>query len=318
MRWQPPAPTVAVEPSSSTPGAARDAPSGGAAAWLHRAEHDLSESLGRLGHALQASWAALRKQVDELRTAPADRLVQLIRESRASTSARDTLHALDEAVGHSPGTPIDPLRLLFGVGELPPRVALSDGLQSFLRKAVEENGAGTEIYVTGHSKGGALSPTLALWLADTQGREVAPDEQWDPGRNATVHAYSFAGPTAGNGAFVRHSNAVIGPRCHRIANRLDIVPHAWARADLEAIPTLYGAPVLPIPFLAELASQVAREYAPLDYQHVGNDVTVLPGVLNPDKRLFLDQMVYQHLDGYFQQMGLGDEMNTATFFRLPG
>jgi hypothetical protein len=33
---------------------------------------------------------------------------------------------------------------------------------------------------------------------------------------------------------------------------------------------------------------------------------------NPDKRLFLDQMIYQHLDGYFQQMGLADEMNMST------
>jgi hypothetical protein len=70
--------------------------------------------------------------------------------------------------------------------------------------------------------------------------------------------------------------------------------------------------------LGEFAGQVARDYAPLDYQHVGTDVTVLPGTLDPDKPAFLDQMIYQHLDGYFEQMGLRDEMNTSTFFGPPG
>jgi hypothetical protein len=314
LRWEPLAPTVTTGLTTSIFERIRGELGGVATALLRHLETDVSEPLRRVSSALQTKLATLSAIATQLATAPADRVVQLIRERRASQSARDTLQLLDEAFDHLRETRIDPLRLLLGGSEVRRLFASGVGLQSFLRAAVQESGAGTEIYVTGHSKGGALSSTLALWLADTQGRDVAKDDQWDPDRKATVHAYSFAGPTAGNGAFVRHSNAVIGPRCHRIANNLDVVPHAWARTDLEAIATLYPSPVLPIPFLGQFIGELAREDAPLDYQHVGNDVTALPGDLNRRKLLFLDQMIYQHLDGYFEQMKLAGEMNTATFF----
>src|SRR5262249_10266752 len=56
-------------------------------------------------------------------------------------------------------------------------------------------GTPINLMVTGHSLGGALSPTVALWLADTQGIPLL----WDPQRHATVATMPTAGPTAGNG-----------------------------------------------------------------------------------------------------------------------
>ena len=168
--------------------------------------------------------------------------------------------------------------------------------------------------MTGHSKGGALSTTLALWLADTQGGAPVPEaDRWDPLRKATVCAYSFAGPTAGNEEFASHSNAVIGPRCYRIVNHLDVVPHAWASSDMQEIPGLYGPPDGDRAMLKGLIDEVIKTIGPLNYHHVGNNVTQLSGVLKPETPFVL-QLVHQHLDGYLEQMGLGNEMNTATFF----
>jgi len=159
-----------------------------------------------------------------------------------------------------------------------------------------------------------VSSTLALWLAETQGRDPVPEEdQWDPGHRATVYAYSFAGPTAGNGKFAAHSNDIMGSRCHRIVNRLDVVPHAWAVSDLEQIPSLYELPEVEQRILKDVVDKGIQSVKALDYQQVGDVVTELPGVLVRGKPLLL-QLVHQHLDGYLQQMHLGEEMNTLTFF----
>src|SRR5208282_805605 len=128
------------------------------------------------------------------------------------------------------------------VNEIEQHAALAPGidLRTFLAKTINNAHEPVDIFVTGHSKGGALSSTLALWLADTQGKGSVPkDEQWDIDGKATVYCYSFAGPSAGNAKFADHSNQKIGARCWRIANRQDLVPHAWS--DIAAIPWIYGS-----------------------------------------------------------------------------
>src|SRR5262249_13625321 len=62
--------------------------------------------------------------------------------------------------------------------------------------------------VAGHSLGGALAPTAALWLADTQGFL----SHWDRHKNATLSALPTAGPTAGNSAFATYSGKKLGAR----------------------------------------------------------------------------------------------------------
>lgn len=89
-----------------------------------------------------------------------------------------------------------------------------------------------EIAVVGHSLGGALAPTVALWLADTQGFL----SHWDPHRNATLSALPTAGPTAGNGAFAAYSGKKLGARLTPFYNTLDVVPHAWQASMLQEIP----------------------------------------------------------------------------------
>jgi Lipase (class 3) len=56
----------------------------------------------------------------------------------------------------------------------------------------------TNVCVTGHSLGGALTPTLALWLLENS-------SEWDISASSTVSCISFAGPTAGNQLFAKYS-----------------------------------------------------------------------------------------------------------------
>jgi hypothetical protein len=208
---------------------------------------------------------------------------------------------------------LDPLSLLI---EGAPHASSAPGidLRSFLRNVVKQSQQPVQIYVTGHSKGGTLSSTVALWLADTQGGDpVPPEDQWDVNRVATVHAYSFAGPTAGNGKFALHSDEVIGSRCRRIANRQDIAPHVWAVSDIKRIPEIYGSTGIENGLLAKISDVLIKRVENLDYQQTEKHVESFTSALKPAVS-FAEQAVYQHLDAYFAKMDLSKEMNIFTFF----
>lgn len=93
------------------------------------------------------------------------------------------------------------------------------------------------VVVTGHSLGGALTPVLALYLAE---------QEWQAGgrcRDAALEAISFAGPTPGNVEFARCVDerlGELGSGLQRIHNPLDVAPYAWRRKDLKIIPYLYA------------------------------------------------------------------------------
>lgn len=233
--------------------------------------------------------------------------IQHLTSSLSAITARKLMDAAANAVG----TPLDP-----GAHgrEMRDKAAEGVDLLSFLKTVISESNSAVNLYVTGHSKGALLSSTLALWLADTQGASPVPqNSQWDPDRKAVVHAYSFAGPTAGNGSFVAHSDAIIGPRCHRVFNPLDIVPHVWAVEDLRRIPSLYGTAE---PALQKIVDSVIARVATLDYKQVGSLVTELPPSPHPGTPLAI-QVLFQHLDGYLQSMGLLDEMSAVGTFLNP-
>ncbi len=163
-----------------------------------------------------------------------------------------------------------------------------------------------------------------MWLAQTQGTDgIARHDRWDPDERATVNCWSYAGPTAGNAAFAALTDDLLGQRCRRISNRLDMVPHAWQvrpggrKAEgfyIENVPGLYGSGVHAIKGLGALARAVARDVRPLGYRHVAANVTVLDGDVDPDRPLYTAQAGYQHMEGYLEGLGLLEYAGPATFF----
>jgi len=251
------------------------------------------------------------------------KVVERLRGALASPVRQELLARIDDAMArvddsaqrHRARLSFDLLRFLEGGSRL--RAALQSGhdLRSFLAGAVSQASGAVDLVVTGHSKGGALAPTLALWLVDTQGEDsVSPDERWDPERKATIRCYAYAGPTAGDAAFAARSDAIIGPHCHRIPNVKDIVPHAWEAEGIRRIPRLYPEPVNQIPGLDELAAQVIEEVGPLCYRQIGLHVHTLEGQISDRYHSFFGQLVYQHLESYLEQLGLHPLLAVDDFF----
>ena len=173
-------------------------------------------------------------------------------------------------------------------------------LEDFLATQV---GAPITINVTGHSLGGALSPTLALWLDDVR-------QDWDPAGNATLAVLPSAGPTAGNAAFAQYSDAQIGAQVTRLYNPLDVVPKAWTTSDLHELPDLYAPniePDLVVKGFVALLLYISRNG---DYTQINVGTPPIPGSsINTTIVDFLEQAAYQHVDAYFELLGVSSDLN---------
>jgi hypothetical protein len=152
-------------------------------------------------------------------------------------------------------------------------------LVNFLQNTVEENAV---VAVTGHSKGGALSIATALWLEET----------WAATRKAQIACYSFAGPTPGNAAFAERFNARLGSRMHRVVNRRDVVPQAYAPEKLRSLLEFY-------PVLRPAVDLVVSSVAPLGYTHVAGDLLEIESRQMSENPI--DDLIHQHLDAYLDE-----------------
>ena len=94
------------------------------------------------------------------------------------------------------------------------------------------------VCVTGHSLGGCLAGTLALYLKETQ-------PSWDQSSSSIISCITFAGPTAGNTAFATHSDSKfsggayppgwdssLGTTFDAVRCNYDVAPQAWIAANL--------------------------------------------------------------------------------------
>lgn len=181
-------------------------------------------------------------------------------------------------------------------------------LLSYLKAAADEaEGAPLDVIVTGHSKGGALAPAVALWLKDALGSSDS-QERWGDASNVQVSSYAFAGPTPGNEEFASRIDKVLGNGHHHLRNMHDLVTHAWQVNELQKLPALYGTrSALFGPLLPDLLAIVG----PLNYRHAKTGVITFKGPLD-NNRLFAAEFIHQHLDAYLQHLGL--PMNAVTFF----
>lgn len=153
-------------------------------------------------------------------------------------------------------------------------IALEDGSTSLAEYLATVTGSpGATVYVTGHSLGGALSPALGLWLADTQGQAGG----WDPGSNAALRVYPFAGATPGDQHFAAYLNGKLpGDGLVVVNNSNDVVPHAWNPTTLAEIQTLYPVgirPVLLAPLVEAMEKLAVEKSSDFDRDHPGYGFT---------------------------------------------
>ena len=207
------------------------------------------------------------------------------------------------------------------------------GLLQLLANLADRHNNALELFVTGHSKGAALAPALALFLSDTQSNDLIPIErryQWNPGSRARIHCYAYAGPTPGNTAFAKHFNRQLGRDFYRYTNNLDIVTLAWNSQQLRTISGVYGESVPSLPGLDLLFREMADEVEQLDYCHPGEDypVTDAPGnrlekhvisfsgPLKQNSTFYLMQELHQHIAAYIDFMGLANVLNLKDLMGL--
>lgn len=174
-------------------------------------------------------------------------------------------------------------------------------VREFLADLVANQGVKT-VAVVGHSLGGALAPTLALWLEDTKAA-------WDPTDTAQVTVTALAGPTPGNADFAAWYDQRLGKTTRRIHNPLDIVPLAWNISDLKTISGLYASAGIKPTTLEQLAIDAAIVIATnKDYTQQLADAPPLVGAVNTAEDAFLKQVGWQHVCGYGCGLDIQSEM----------
>jgi len=161
-----------------------------------------------------------------------------------------------------------------------------------------------KLIFTGHSLGGALSPTLAL--------DYVVNQKLKTSTFSGIYVLPSAGPTPGNAAFVRlfaKTFPAVGSTPfdswnQNVRNTLDMIPHAWA--GLPSVPSLY--PQLnggkPLPCI----QAVIQEIAPATKGNVYADLPAVtftapfnPNVKGPIPGVnaaWLAQSFYQHIQAY--------------------
>ena len=209
-----------------------------------------------------------------------------------------------EGVATSKGT-LAGLRALQGMVPLPEIPGENRTLPEFLEAQLEGESEPVEVTVGGHSLGGALAPTLALWLLDTR-------KEWDPHGRASLSVYAYAGPTPGNEDFARYLDGRFGKRLHRIANPLDVVTHAWNVDDLAELKAIY-TPEIPRAALWDTAADFAIAATNgIQYEQFDRSPVLLPAQVKqeivsrwlPTLVNLVGQVLYQHTLAYFELLGI--------------
>lgn len=167
------------------------------------------------------------------------------------------------------------------------------GLVDFLCDLINQDKKKISLMITGHSLGGALAPTLALWLHDKE------PFLW-PNKEVDMHAYAYAGQTTGNKAFSEYLNQTLGNRCYRFANPYDIIPRLWNKNDLKSLLKLYE-PVAKIGIFQFIIFKLTyfllrnRDYTQIEQQ------ICIDSQLHEELNIYWLQSSYQHMIPYLDE-----------------
>lgn len=148
--------------------------------------------------------------------------------------------------------------------------------------------ADSELYVTGHSQGGGLTPMIAAWA-------LSERTVWPQATQIDCQGYAFAPPTSGNPAFARWIAAHV--TSYQVINPLDVVPCGYAAIDSviskhipDKVPFEYK---LLIEGAADLAADVGEWEQP-------QQQIMLKKIQLPDNISYLHQVLDQHNHNSYQ------------------
>lgn len=154
-----------------------------------------------------------------------------------------------------------------------------------------------ELTITGHSLGGALAPTVGLWLADTQ-------SSWDPEGKVIIDVFAFAGPSPGNSSFAEHFHDMFGERYHGIVNHNDIVTKGWELASTRAITNTYLPGIKANALTRLFFKALAFPLRHVPYQALQPGPRSFSGALFAPLDDFWGQAIYQHSVAYLTEFDL--------------
>ncbi|MBS1855243.1 MAG: hypothetical protein JST11_07745 [Acidobacteria bacterium] len=202
------------------------------------------------------------------------------------------------------------LQVLFAMNGVTYRNGNPGPAMSLMNFLLTQTAGPIELCVTGHSLGGCLAGTLALYLKDNP-------SLWDSSRKSNVSCITFAAPTAGNSVFATYSDSrfsgapnppnwdpSLGTTCDPVRCNFDVAPMAWIASNVSASATssplfsIYAPPAvnppnidftqMPFPWdfawketLKYVLPDVALLLTSQDYAQVVASAALLQGTFNP-------------------------------------
>ncbi|KAG8998090.1 hypothetical protein FRB94_007217 [Tulasnella sp. JGI-2019a] len=193
--------------------------------------------------------------------------------------------------------------------------------------------ASSTLIFTGHSLGGALSPTLALaWWKSSMSKKV---------QLSNVKTYPSAGPTPGNLKFVESYEEMFPPPSipnptgyqHwnvNLVNTSDVIPQAWCTSEsdepdqnIHRIPDFYDgtsycksvlrfALALPLAISADTSNLTYRPIKKTTFTGAVWPVSH-PSELDSSSKGWLTDALFEHLKAYQQFVGIVDSSKALQF-----
>ncbi len=227
---------------------------------------------------------------------------------------------------------------------------ISTGTKTSLMDFLQMNtSSAINLCVTGHSLGGCVAGTLALYLKENRAT-------WDASGSSNVSCITFAAPTAGNAAFSAYSDSMfsggpyppnwdtsLGTTFDAVRCNYDVAPQAWIAANISQgsgssasspLFETYGSNLdfnTGLAFSSEVAwifivqnflPPVAAFITPQNYQQPQSNAAQLAGTFNTALppasdgltdylKAFVAQAAWQHGNSYPNVLGVTSLLNSS-------